>query len=46
MGNEAHRGYEYRGKGHMGNRGTVVWVQSVWATWAMGPMGNWHIFAY
>ena len=46
-----HRGYGVQGIGHMGNRGTGgmgykgygpcgQWDTGVWATWAMGPMGD------
>ena len=45
MGNEAHWGYGYRGMGHMGTggmgyKGCGQWDTGVWATWAMGPMGD------
>ena len=45
MGNEAHWGYGYRGMGTggMGYKGygpCGQWDTGLWATWAMGPMGD------
>ena len=45
MGNGAHGAIVYRGYGVQGYRPHRPWVMGaqgcgVWATWAMGPMGN------
>ena len=40
MGNEAHRGYGVQGMGTWAIAAQVVWVQGVWATWAIGHMAN------
>ena len=37
MGNEAHWGVWVQGYGH---KGCGQWDTGVWATWAMGPMGD------
>ena len=42
MGNRVQVVWGTRGMGHMGNGVHGQWGTGVWATWAMGPMGDLH----